>query len=206
MRRTEDIFAHTTALLCLLRLRIPCMGLLILVFFAMTDIVVGQSNTRMNWYGTSGGFGPSSFADTRLTMDIGQPFVGRSSVSNTIVEGGFLVHPFLVGPLVGVTEQEGLPAKYDLFQNYPNPFNPSTTIRYALPRQSHVVLTIYNILGQEVTRLVDEVQDAGVKHVVWNARSATTTVASGVYFYRLEAVSGGPTERFTQVRKLMVLK
>ena len=68
----------------------------------------------------------------------------------------------------------------------PNLFNPSTTIAYEVPEQTHVTLTIYNLLGQEVVRLVDQVQTAGRYEAVWNGTNITGTgVASGVYLYRI---------------------
>ena len=81
-------------------------------------------------------------------------------------------------------------------QNYPNPFNPSTTIRYVLPQASHVTLTVFNILGQEIATLVDEFQTPGLKSVVWNARG----VSSGVYFYRLTAGVASATRRLLLLR------
>jgi hypothetical protein len=94
-----------------------------------------------------------------------------------------------------------LPKEFALEQNYPNPFNPKTTIRYALPTQAQVSLKVYNLLGQEIKRLVDEVQEAGYKSVEWSSTNNNgMAVASGVYFYRLQAGD------FVQVRKMMVLK
>jgi hypothetical protein len=96
-----------------------------------------------------------------------------------------------------------LPIDYALLQNYPNPFNPETTIRYALPKgfNGQVVLTIYNIVGQEVKRLVDKIQESGYYPVVWNGTDIFgRSVSSGVYFYRLQA------DRFTAVNKMMLLK
>ncbi len=113
------------------------------------------------------------------------------------------------GGVVSVEEERhaDITGGFLLSQNHPNPFNPSTTIAYALPRQSHVVLTIYNILGQEVVRLVEEMQEPGTKSVMWNGHNAAgSSVSSGVYFYRLEAASGESAERFAQIRRLMVLK
>ncbi len=86
--------------------------------------------------------------------------------------------------------------EYTLFQNYPNPFNPSTTIGYALPQRSSVTLSVFNILGQHVTTLVDGEVEAGYHEVQFDA----TGLASGVYLYRLE--SGV----FTQTRKLCVIR
>lgn len=90
----------------------------------------------------------------------------------------------------------GLPASYALLQNYPNPFNPSTTIRYGLPHSSFVTLTVYSTLGQQVAQLVGEQQQAGYHDAVFRGEG----LASGVYFYRLDAGS------FTSVKKLLLLK
>ncbi len=88
------------------------------------------------------------------------------------------------------------PKDYVLFQNVPNPFNPATTIRYALPEAGRVRLTIYNMLGQQVARLVDVRQEAGAYSITWDARD----FASGTYYYRLEAGT------FREVKKLVLLK
>jgi hypothetical protein len=96
---------------------------------------------------------------------------------------------------------ENLPGEYALLQNYPNPFNPETHIGYRLPKAGHVSLTVFNVLGQVVHRLVDEDQAAGEYLVSWNGLDGTgCPVASGVYFYRL--VAG----EFRQVRKMLILK
>jgi hypothetical protein len=97
---------------------------------------------------------------------------------------------------VSVAEQKALPREFALLQNYPNPFNPSTTIRYALPHASFVTLTVYNTLGQQVAQVVNEQQQAGYHDVVFHG----DRLASGVYFYRLDAGS------FTSVKKLILLK
>jgi photosystem II stability/assembly factor-like uncharacterized protein len=83
-----------------------------------------------------------------------------------------------------------------LEQNYPNPFNPTTNITYSLPYSSSVTLTVYNTLGQQVTTLVHEHQEAGHYQQVWNAEG----IASGVYFYRLQAGD------FASTRKLILMK
>jgi hypothetical protein len=95
-----------------------------------------------------------------------------------------------------------LPTRFSLQQNYPNPFNPSTTIRYALPAQSRVRLQIFNALGQVVADLVRTEQAAGWNEVTWNAN-----VSSGLYFYKLEAISANdPSKRFVDVKKMLLLK
>ncbi len=81
-----------------------------------------------------------------------------------------------------------LPEGYHLFQNYPNPFNPNTTISYALPQPAHVQVEIFDVNGQEVKRLVDQVCSAGVHSVVWNGTDeAQRKVPSGIYICRLSA-------------------
>jgi len=85
---------------------------------------------------------------------------------------------------------------YQLSANYPNPFNPATNIRYSIPKESYVSIIIYDILGREVARLVQEVKLRGEYTVAWDA----TKVTSGVYYYRL--VSGN----YMQTRKMVLMK
>jgi photosystem II stability/assembly factor-like uncharacterized protein len=88
------------------------------------------------------------------------------------------------------------PASYLLAQNYPNPFNPSTTIRFELPTSSELRLSVYDMLGREVSVLVNERRDAGVHAVTFDASG----FSSGVYFFRLQA------RDFTQTKRLLLLK
>lgn len=98
-------------------------------------------------------------------------------------------------------EAEEIPEGFTLFQNYPNPFNPSTRIRYALPARDHVSIRIYNILGQEVAVLLDEILPAGEHEVMWNGCNASgASAGSGVYFYMLEAGSASQTKRLLLLR------
>jgi hypothetical protein len=91
---------------------------------------------------------------------------------------------------------------YTLSQNYPNPFNPSTTIYYALPIRSSVRIQIFNMLGQVITDLVNSEQDPGYHSVNWTAK-----VASGMYFYRIEAaVAGNPNFQLVDTKKMILLK
>jgi hypothetical protein len=95
-----------------------------------------------------------------------------------------------------IVEVEMLPDKFALFQNYPNPFNPTTTIRYQLPKESKVVLTIYDILGEKVTELLNENIEAGVYEIEFNAKS----LPSGTYIYRISA------ENFVETKKMILLR
>lgn len=90
-----------------------------------------------------------------------------------------------------------LPERYELVGNFPNPFNPTTTITYKLPASSRVRLAVYNMLGQHVRTLVSgESQPSGVHRILWDGRNeAGTSVASGIYIYRLEAGNYRMTKR-----------
>ena len=88
------------------------------------------------------------------------------------------------------------PKEYRLEQNYPNPFNPTTKIQYQLPFNSKVTLKIYDILGEEVTTLINEVQDAGYKEVSFNG----SNYASGMYIYRLTA------DKYVSTKKMLMIK
>lgn len=102
-----------------------------------------------------------------------------------------------VDPLgVTSTAPRALPTVYSLSQNYPNPFNPSTVIEFALPKDAHVTLEIYNIIGQKVMTLVDEVTPAGYHSVKLDG----TNLASGMYLYRLTA------GQQTFIKKLLLMK
>jgi hypothetical protein len=111
---------------------------------------------------------------------------------------------FTFNPTIGAPPPE-LPKTFALYQNFPNPFNPNTTIKYELPLQSRVAIKIFNLLGQEVKVLADRVETAGEHTVRWDGRNNIgLSVASGVYFYRIEARSSGNT--FMQVKKMMLLR
>jgi len=89
-----------------------------------------------------------------------------------------------------------VPSEFKLFQNYPNPFNPNTLIRFQLPERSEVTLKIYDILGNEVETLLNDVKDAGFYNVDFNA----SKLASGIYFYLLQ------TEKYSKTFKMILLK
>src|SRR5574341_1330080 len=98
-----------------------------------------------------------------------------------------------------VPEPEILPDRYELRQNYPNPFNALTYLQYELPKASLIQLTIFNLSGQQVINLVDNVQEAGVYRIKWNGKDRFgQDVPSGVYFYQLQS---GAT---VQTKKLVV--
>lgn len=89
-----------------------------------------------------------------------------------------------------------IPTVFKLYNNYPNPFNPATLIKYDLPKNTYVKLTVYDILGKVVTGLVNQQMNAGRYEVEWDAKN----YASGTYIYKLE------TSDFTDVKKMILVK
>ncbi len=89
-----------------------------------------------------------------------------------------------------------LPESYVLSQNYPNPFNPSTQINFSIPEETNVKLIVYDVLGKEVTQLVNQMMRAGSYTFSWNAKGNS----SGIYFYKLQ------TDNFVKVKKMILLK
>jgi hypothetical protein len=101
-----------------------------------------------------------------------------------------------------VKPEPGIATAYTLEQNFPNPFNPTTEIQYTLPRAARITLAIYNALGQEVVRLVNnEGKTAGTYGVKWNGKDTSgRTISSGVYFYRLQTPDAQITRKMTLIK------
>ena len=94
------------------------------------------------------------------------------------------------------------PDAFSLLGNAPNPFNPGTTILYEAPQKAHITLTVYNLLGQEVVRLVDGFRTPGRYRAFWHGRNAQgQAVASGVYLYRMVTSTG-----FTETRRMTLVR
>jgi hypothetical protein len=106
------------------------------------------------------------------------------------------------GTITNMQTSKILPEKFKLYQNYPNPFNPSTRINWQLPVGSWVTLKVYDMLGREVTTLVDEFKEAGYHDVEF--RIPNSELASGVYFYQLKAESADGV--FIQTKKFVLIK
>ena len=117
-------------------------------------------------------------------------------------QNAFVTKIDIVGATSVETNSPALPSKFELMQNYPNPFNPSTVIRFALPFSSNVKIGVYNLLGEKIKELVNEQKNTGYYEVNFN----TNGLASGVYFYMIEAKSLDGKNEFRDTKKMILLK
>ncbi|MBK7104586.1 MAG: T9SS type A sorting domain-containing protein [Ignavibacteriae bacterium] len=106
------------------------------------------------------------------------------------------VYTFNTDFLSDISDDEKIPNKFELSQNYPNPFNPTTNINFSIPKEGKVKISIYNILGQKISDLVNQNMKVGKYETTFNG----SNLASGVYIYRIEATN------FVQSKKMMLLK
>ncbi|MDP7465754.1 MAG: T9SS type A sorting domain-containing protein, partial [Candidatus Marinimicrobia bacterium] len=124
------------------------------------------------------------------------------SVTSSFIESEMeidYVRVYEASPLSTQT-QKG-PVYFNVLQNYPNPFNPVTTLRYDLPENGHVNITIYDMLGRQVNTLINQTQDAGYKSVIWDATNDYgKPVSAGIYLYQIQA--GG----YISTKKMVLLK
>jgi hypothetical protein len=106
-----------------------------------------------------------------------------------------------IGNILRVNEDNAVIERFELEQNYPNPFNPSTTIPYSLANNTNVTITIYDLMGKEVIRLVDGFREAGEYNITWNGKDIfSRSVASGVYYYYLV------TDEFSSAKMMLLQK
>jgi len=111
------------------------------------------------------------------------------------------VHPEVESGQVFYSNPTAIPTKFALHQNEPNPFNPTTKVAFDMPVAGDVKISVFNVLGQNVTDLVDGYCEAGAHEIVWNGKDrAGAAVASGMYFYRID------TDQFTDTKKMVLLK
>ncbi|MBN1300009.1 MAG: T9SS type A sorting domain-containing protein [Melioribacteraceae bacterium] len=124
----------------------------------------------------------------------------RDNISHAITVAKYYFDNSIV--VTDVEQEPGIPEDYSLSQNYPNPFNPTTTIKFGLPVASQVKVKVYNLLGETVQVLVDQSMAAGSYNINFNA----SNLASGVYFYNIEAKSVDGSKDFNIVKKMMLVK
>jgi hypothetical protein len=152
--------------------------------------------------GSGGGIGGADgvpYGTILAKCDVAEVLVYNMALSDSIrkvIELNLATKYALTFTGISAHQAGSLPERFVLEQNYPNPFNPSTTIRYGVPQRANVSLIVYNTLGQKVATLGQDTQEAGYHEVKFDGSS----LASGVYFYRIQAGS------FVQTRKLLLLR
>lgn len=127
---------------------------------------------------------------------LGQRVSGTTGNASNLIHAGFWFQNIDIVTSVEQIPSLTMPEEFRLEQNYPNPFNPTTTIEFALPQQSAVTLTLYDILGREIETLLDDELKQGVYKVSFQADD----LPSGIYIYRIRA------EGFIKAKKLTLLK
>jgi endoglucanase len=140
----------------------------------------------------------SVFVDSMVTP--GSTYYYRLSVTmkdSTEIQS----YPIMIEATADEVVERTAPTQFELFDNYPNPFNPTTLISYQLPENSKVTLKVYDVLGREVSTLVNEKQSTGLYKVKFDGAN----LASGVYFYRVN-VSGSDGRNFSSTNKMILLK
>jgi peptidoglycan/xylan/chitin deacetylase (PgdA/CDA1 family) len=118
-----------------------------------------------------------------------------------IPDGGILILNKRV-KLTGIVEGNSAPRIFSLEQNYPNPFNPITRIKYSIPIESNVRVTVFNTLGEEVRELTKKMQEAGTYEISFNSLG----ISSGVYFYSIVTNSIDGKQSFRETKKMVLLK
>ncbi|MCK5087316.1 MAG: T9SS type A sorting domain-containing protein, partial [Melioribacteraceae bacterium] len=161
------------------------------------EFTVSNDSLSLNYDDTKG----------KLTLSTTQSYEGEVTVRIfvTDLDGGKADTSFIYKSniITGIEALSGIiPKEYILEQNYPNPFNPSTTIRFGLPFQSYVKLTVYDILGQKKELLTNKMMTAGYHEVIWNAAN----LASGIYLYTIYAEALDNSRNFTTVKKMILIK
>ena len=127
-------------------------------------------------------------------------FIGElEDIQDAYIHNTLVMLP--TGDDVSLADVTVMPEKFTLHQNYPNPFNPVTTLRYDLPENGNVNITIYDMLGRQVKTLINQNQDAGYRSVVWNAtNNYGEPVSAGIYLYQIQA------GEYMQTKKMVLLK
>tara|TARA_B100000945_G_scaffold230379_1_gene186796 strand:+ start:389 stop:1762 length:1374 start_codon:yes stop_codon:yes gene_type:complete len=154
----------------------------------------------------SGTVSPEGSASILLTLNAeginpGNYTAGISINSNDPDQGTVIIPLSLTVNGMSSENEALLPQEFALHQNYPNPFNPVTRIRYDLPENSMVNITVYDMLGREVNTLVNKVQDAGFKSIIWDATNDYgKSVSAGIYLYQIKAGD------FMRTEKMVLLK
>jgi hypothetical protein len=167
------------------------------------DFIIADTSDWLSASPASGRVNPN--ASAIITVNVDAPGIIGDYSSSLVVSYNAVGTPSLVhvdlSIVAGAGERSMIPTEFAYYQNSPNPFNASTEIRYDLPEAVRVQLKVFNILGQEVTTLIDEVRPAGAYTILWDSKSASgVQVASGVYVYELRAGS------FVDAKKMVLMR
>ena len=171
--------------------------MIIILFIFLSSISLSQTRYFIQQYGVGNGGGILVTSNYKIFASVGLPWSGSTSGDNYIISSGFW-HSNVV---TDVEISSKIPDFYQLKQNYPNPFNPRTVIEYAIPEESKVTIKIYNVLGQEVSTLVNGIEQAGFYKVLWEPKD----LSSGAYFCVMLAKSE-KRGLFVEVKKLIYTK
>jgi hypothetical protein len=154
----------------------------------------------------SGGVVGSNSEGYVMSASVGQTGTVVLGGSTCRIHSGFWT-PWLIDQVeVEEIRWLDLPTTYQLSQNYPNPFNNQTAIHYAVPRQSHVTMEIYDLLGHRVRLLTDTTHEPGYYFVRWNgANSSGRRASNGVYVCRMTARAGGGSS-FSHSKQMLLLR
>lgn len=135
------------------------------------------------------------------TLSLMNPEFDNSLGENWAASFGYGTPGKINDTFVDVDEKsESIPTEFTLYQNYPNPFNPSTVIRFSLPQNSFVTLTVYDVIGNEIAVLVNEEKSVGNYEVEFSSLKNNLKISSGVYLYQLRA------NEFMETKKMILIK
>ena len=178
------------------------------IIMVFVNVGTGDKQISFNFTGLDS-LQSIKFLTPYITRD--NPDDNLKSYPAVAVDSGYIIPATSVVTMVGMldgstitgiqTGEEANPERFSLFQNYPNPFNPTTTISYRLPEASFVTLNVFDILGNEINKLVSGQQNAGQHTISYNA----SKLSSGTYFLRLNAI-GNDGQIFNSVKKMVLLK
>ncbi len=168
---------------------------LLLVMVALLLVTVALPQYQITNSVISSGGNTVSNTSNIFVSTVGEAFIGKTSNTLNQNQIGFW-YVYQQTTLTDVEDEETIPTVFKLEQNYPNPFNPSTTIKFAVPEKSNVLIKVYDILGSEVATLVNEEMDAGWYRKTFNAND----YSSGVYLFRMEA------GKFISTKKMILLR
>jgi hypothetical protein len=171
--------------------------IILLFMLIYTGITSAQEYSFSNYSFSGYTTVQATTSDIKINATIGSPISGVSQSNGFIIHGKSNNCCFIISNEVsGITEAKDIPTQYCLYQNYPNPFNPKTNIKYSIPKEGMVTLSVYNTIGQKVSVLVNEKKSPGTYEIIWDA----SRFSSGVYIYYLTSGS------YSNSKKLILLK